>query len=449
MALTDNCLYHYGSVWDDIPVVTHARPLRRRLPAQPSSVGEARRLVRQSLADAGRGDLVETAELLVSEVVTNALLHAGTPIDVALSVKENGLFVEVGDGSPHLPSRRSYAAAARTGRGLLMLEQMVNDWGVLPNPPGKTVWFHVTSGDHDESDLTSLERTTETASLPLGETVSVTLLNVPLLLHAAWEEHAQALLREYLLANLDPDFADEAIREHAEATDAIAVLAQRIPRPGVRMAPNELMSDAVEPRVSSPRVDVLVAHESVRHFRTLDQTLRKAITLAEDDLLLTPPAQPELQSYRRWLCRQVDQQSRGGTSSPWPAEADPPSAARGALSWDASPVTESARAMIAADDENLILAASRSALDLLGYDEQAQLVGQRIVAIIPTRYRQAHIAGFTLHLLVGRSPLIGKTVVVPALRRDGSEVVVELTVRSESVPQGRKVFLAELREAAP
>ena len=56
---------------------------------------------------AGREDLDETAVLLVSEMVTNALLHAGTDIDLAATVDATGVRVEVGDGSVHLPSRRA------------------------------------------------------------------------------------------------------------------------------------------------------------------------------------------------------------------------------------------------------------------------------------------------------------------------------------------------------
>ena len=97
-------------------------------------------------------DLIETAVLLVSEVVTNALLHAGTDIDVRRGAgRLDGLRVEVGDGSPHLPSRRRYAATAGTGRGLLMLESMVDDWGVTRHRAGKTVWFRI-SGAGDDRD---------------------------------------------------------------------------------------------------------------------------------------------------------------------------------------------------------------------------------------------------------------------------------------------------------
>ena len=53
---------------------------------------------------------------------------------------------------------------------------------------------------------------------------------MPLLLHAAWQEHAEALLREYLLASLDAESGVDPIQVHAEATDAIAVLEEHVPR---------------------------------------------------------------------------------------------------------------------------------------------------------------------------------------------------------------------------
>lgn len=419
---------------------------RQRLPAQPSSVGEARRLVRQSLASAGREDLVETAELLVSEVVTNALLHAGTPVDLAVFVADDGLRVEIGDGSPHFPRRPGYAATAGTGRGLMLLQQMVDEWGVVPNASGKTVWFQLDSGDRMATHLAAMDQAVTAATNPQEETVEVQLLNVPLLLHAAWQECAQALLREHLLANLDVDPGDDTIRLHAEATDAIALLADCIPRLEIGLHPNRVMKGAIEPQVSCPRVEMQVPIRSLRNFRTLDLTLEAAIALADEDVFLTTPTQPEVRSYRRWLCEQVEQQSNGADPTPWSAADEPSRDKRQAVSWDPTSVTESAQALIAADDDNRIIAASQPLLDLLGYDDRAQLVGQRIATIIPARYRQAHVAGFTLHFLTGHSPLLGKVIVVPATRCDGREVEVEVTVNSHSAPHGRKVFIAELLE---
>jgi PAS domain S-box-containing protein len=103
--------------------------------------------------------------------------------------------------------------------------------------------------------------------------------------------------------------------------------------------------------------------------------------------------------------------------------------------------------MLAADDEDRIVAVSDAGARLLGYDG-AELIGTRLVAIIPERYRQAHLAGFTMHFLSGRAPLIGRTVVVPALRSDGSEIEVELTIRTDRTEDGRTLFVADLDPSA-
>jgi PAS domain S-box-containing protein len=418
-----------------------------RLPPQPSSVAEARGHVRALLRRTGRDDLADTATLLVSEVVTNALLHAGTDIDLGGSVDAEGLRVSVGDGSMHMPSRRRYATTAGTGRGLLMLESMVDDWGVTQHVSGKTVWFELSHADGSDSPVEPSTRVrrnrAESGSVP------VQLHNMPLLLHAAWQEHAEGLLREYLLANLDTeDEGEDPIQMHADATDAIAVLEEHVPHTEVAMATDALMEGATEPLVSAERLDVPVPLESVPHFETLDRAIEAALDLSREGMVLTPPTQPEVQLFRRWLCQQVLRQAEGGAPVPW--EVPPSDRAPSELppDWDPSTVVESAEAVVAADHGSRILAVSRPALALLGYDDQADLVGTRIVSIVPERYRQAHVAGFTMYLLVGRRPLLDRPVVIPALRRDGSEVMVELLVRDEVTGPGRSVLVARMRVPA-
>jgi len=420
----------------------------QRLEPQPSSVSEARRQVRDLLLSSDREDLLDPTLLLVSEVVTNALLHAGTVIDLSATLDDTGLRVEVGDGSPHLPSRRRYGATAGTGRGLQMLESLVDDWGVTLHGGGKTVWFHV-SGQEQDPDSPLVRRDEDEATGRARESVAVQLQNVPLLLHAAWQEHAEALLREYLLASLDVDALGlqiDPIQIHAEATDAIAVLEEHIPRASVMAAPEELMTEATEPNVSAARIEVPVPATSVAHFDTLDRAIQAALDLSEEGLVLTPPTQPEVQAFRRWLCRQVVRQAAGGRPEPWTVPDDvlpPPLEPPG---WDPKDVLSARDGLIAANEESQILAVSREAASLLGYP-QGELVGRRIVSIIPERYRQAHVSGFTMYLLVGRRPLLDRVVVVPALRRDGTEIDIELTVRAQAVGHGREVFVAGIRAA--
>ena len=421
-----------------------ASRVQRTLPPHASSVGEARRLVRAELREAGREDLIDAAELLVSELVTNALVHAGTPIEVTASVGDSGLRVEIGDGSPNLPAPRRHARMAGTGRGLRLLQQMVDSWGAYPYADGKIVWFELVDGDQETENLLSIEPTARQALGP--DTVPVELLNVPLLLHLAWHQHAEALLREYLLINIGDDQGFEALQAHAASSEAIALLHQHIEHPHLSEDADELMAYATEPGVSSARQVLPVPAESRENFRVLGDTLDAALQLAETGAFLTSPTQPEIRTFRRWICDEVERQSEGGEPIPWMEDDDATAPTeRSELGWTTSHVTASTRALVAADDTGRIIALSPSALTLLGYDDAAQLVGKRLVTIIPQRFRQAHLAGFTLFFSTGRAPLLGRAVTVPALRRDGSELPVELTIRSESLPGGRHVFVAIMR----
>jgi hypothetical protein len=116
--------------------------------------------------------------------------------------------------------------------------------------------------------------------------------------------------------------------------------------------------------------------------------------------------------------------------------------------WDACSITMSESAVLAVDDGGLIVAASRSAHVLLGNDDPGQpfddLPGRRLVTLIPHRFREAHLAGFTMHLLTGNGTMLDTPVTVPMLRSDGTERSVELTVHEEHVAaDGRPVFIAE------
>lgn len=420
------------------------------LRAHPSSVGTARRMVRDVLTEARREDLVETAQLLVSEVVTNALVHAGTPIDFHASVGDAGLRVEVTDGSTQPPAPRTYATTAGTGRGLRLLHQLVDDWGTLTHQDGKTVWFEIDSGTRLEEIASSPPPDAEPAgtspSAPREDVVDVVLLNVPLLLHTAWQEHAEELLREYLLVSLDADDPTDALEAHAAASDAISLLHQHVPEPHLGDDPEELMAHAVEPGVSSPREVLRVPRPSVPHFAVLDTAMDSALALADSGAFLTPPIQPELRGLRRWLCREVSRQVDGQPPTSWSSDPEAvPVVAHQEIPGEDEVSASEGEAVIAADDTNRIVVVSPDACELLGYQDPAELLGRRLVAIIPARYHQAHLAGFTLHLSNGRRPLLDRPVVVPVLRRDGREVVVELLVESRRRSAGGRLFVARMR----
>jgi PAS domain S-box-containing protein len=413
-----------------------------RLPADASSAARARNLVRDVLEGGDALEWEDAALLAVSEVVTNALVHAGTTITLTARLDESGLRVEVSDASPHLPRPRDYASMAGTGRGLTLLDQSVDRWGVAPDPFGKVVWFEICRDGQGERE----QAPEAPARFPesLRATVAVELRNVPLLMHAAWQEHASALLRELLLVQLEHDA--EALDRHARASDALSLLYEQIPVPDIGDDPEAVMATAIEPDVSREVLTVAVPQTSVPNFETLQDLLVEAAEAARAGDLLVPTTQPEIQELRAWLCHQVrDQALVRADPEPWAPRTDAwePMTWTGYSDWDRDEVSRSERALVATDERSTIVAVSSSALDFLGFRHEAEIVGRRVITIIPSRFRQAHIAGTTLHLLNGRSPLLGTVVSAPVVRADGSETQTRLRIDARRRSAGRRVFIAE------
>jgi DNA-binding NarL/FixJ family response regulator len=109
----------------------------------PMSPGAARRFVAQALAELESDNGSDVVQLLVSELVTNAVMHAGSEADVAVILRRDVVRVEVGDRSTDIPTPRRVSPDARSGRGLWLVDQMASAWGVQERPGGKVVWFEV------------------------------------------------------------------------------------------------------------------------------------------------------------------------------------------------------------------------------------------------------------------------------------------------------------------
>jgi anti-sigma regulatory factor (Ser/Thr protein kinase) len=113
------------------------------LSGEVQDVRAARHFVDDVLASWRAGDYAPVAVQIVSELATNAALHARTGFAVELQLTEAGLRVSVRDFSPRRPSRRHYAEDATTGRGLALVDALSASWGVAAKPPGKFVWADV------------------------------------------------------------------------------------------------------------------------------------------------------------------------------------------------------------------------------------------------------------------------------------------------------------------
>ncbi|MGY5011290.1 SpoIIE family protein phosphatase [Streptomyces sp. 900105755] len=110
-----------------------------QVPADPAAVSEVRSRVTRQLADWDLDELSFTTELILSELVTNAIRHGRAPIGVRL-LRDRTLICEVSDGSTTSPHLRYAASTDEGGRGLFLVAQMAERWGTRYTPAGKVIW---------------------------------------------------------------------------------------------------------------------------------------------------------------------------------------------------------------------------------------------------------------------------------------------------------------------
>lgn len=404
------------------------------LEPEPASVGRARRLVAAALAADHHGeDVVDVATLLVSEVVTNSLLHAGTEIGLRCERRGGGVRIEVFDRSSMVPGVRHYEADAATGRGLGLVSTLATSWGVRVHEHGKTLWFDVGDVGGEASPARpaptgGTERSTEPAPV-------VRLLGASPALVRATIEQGDALLRELALLALGGELDD--------------VLPQGWHLPQIDVGPI-LAAAEVATRAERAKADLEFSLPAGSDTAGLERMrlIDVADALARDDRLLSVPALPEIGAFRHWLYTQIAEQARGFAAQPWELP-EPLEPARIAA---VLPASELARLRgltaptVVADDANRIIFVNAAAGELLGWAPEA-LVGQRLTVVISPELREAHLAGFSRLQVTGEARILGSTLHVPALRRDGSLVDVSLTIEEVAGGGGRTAFCGVLEPA--
>lgn len=109
--------------------------------AVPASASKARDFICQHLAAHQLPYLVEDVRLVASELATNAMVHARTPFVVTLSERDGVVRLTIRDGSTSIPVRSTPQVMDMSGRGLMLVELLSNEWGASADPDGtKTVW---------------------------------------------------------------------------------------------------------------------------------------------------------------------------------------------------------------------------------------------------------------------------------------------------------------------
>jgi anti-sigma regulatory factor (Ser/Thr protein kinase) len=288
------------------------------LEPHPSSASAARRWVRQQLHAVGHDELVESAELATSELVTNAVLHAQTVVTLSLERQDGRWRFRIGDRSPgRVKMARQEGPARAWGRGLRILDSVSHSWGVESRPPGKQVWFEPRGMSEQPEEI----HRPSTDLCPDPAAHGAVLREAPLSLLRQARQRVADLHREMVLMT----YAFEADAESAPSTDRAVVLTDRHERSrrlaelAAAIAPiTELTAHA---RGDAPATTITCAYPADTTSEELDtwpDLLDEVDDYCRAEDLLTLPA-PRLEALaRRWFLLEVACQRCGEQPRSWP-----------------------------------------------------------------------------------------------------------------------------------
>jgi anti-sigma regulatory factor (Ser/Thr protein kinase) len=297
-----------------VPLTKQALPLS----ASPRAVADARRWVRDICVELGREDLVECAELGVSELTTNAVLHGTEPIAVRVRGTRSHPRIEVIDGSTSPPVPPAPLVGddldllLTFGRGLSMVAQCAVAWGATIEADSKIVWFEPAAQMSDEGGA---EWVIDSHDQPGPEPVSdnaveVRLLGLEVPLYAALARQYHELRRELRLLSLSHQ------SDYPLAGDLTSMFANF-----ERQFPTTFSDQlrAAETR-GLPRVDLTFSMmpEAAPIFVTMTEMFDVADAFCRAERLLSLARTPAQRSLQNWLLGELVHQLDGATAQPWP-----------------------------------------------------------------------------------------------------------------------------------
>ena len=289
----------------------------------PESAKLARVWVGEVMGRLGRDDLVEAAELGVSELVTNALLHAKPPFTVRVRGTRKHPRIEVRDHSRHPPEVNIEMTdedrlLSTIGRGLGIVALYSSTWGAEVAPDGKTVWFEPIKEPRLAGDLSGdvfdLDEAVEqrVANAPEPEDVlSIHLLRMPVQLFAHFRNRYSELRRELRLLALAHGNDYPVARELSALF--LEVEAERRQAQGV----HQLDEAVAEGREEADLEYIVPASAPVSMGRLLEM-LEKADEFCRDQRLLALSASPQQLALQRWYLGEFIRQAAGEAPTPWP-----------------------------------------------------------------------------------------------------------------------------------
>ena len=111
------------------------------LPPNDLSAAQGRRFVRAALHANTVPEIVDTAVLLASELITNAVLHGRSEVELTVEITGVAVKVSAADMNSRMPVLQSADELALDGRGIAIINLLASSWGVVTTEAGKTVWF--------------------------------------------------------------------------------------------------------------------------------------------------------------------------------------------------------------------------------------------------------------------------------------------------------------------
>ncbi|MGZ5401117.1 MAG: ATP-binding protein [Nocardioides sp.] len=287
----------------------------------PRSVQQARHWVVAMIREIGRPELAETTELAVSELVTNAVLHAEPPIEIRVRGTRLHPRVEVRDGSPEPPVMPTPARAEidpveldenqlllTFGRGLDIVSRCADAWGAELEENGKVMWFAPAARTHDTGVVGQV-----TGQLPTGRRTprpdahAFRLLGVPLPSLNDFQRHYQELRREVRLLAL-------AHEEHYPLAKTLSDLfgsMQRELREGLDVHPAEQRPDG------TVDLTVRLSAESAETMGRFVELLDFADEFCSRERMLSLARSPTQVAFQTWFLTEFVRQRAGRDPLAW------------------------------------------------------------------------------------------------------------------------------------
>jgi hypothetical protein len=291
------------------------------LASSPRAAADARRWVSDICRRLDRPDLVECAELGVSELVANAVLHASAPYKVRVRGTASHPRIEVVDGSTRPPVPPTFTEVddlellLTFGRGLSMVAQCAHAWGATIEPDGKIVWFEpapeMTGPDSVEWVIDRVD--TERPEPTSDDAVDVRLIGVDVPLYVSLDQQYGELRRELRLLSLSHQ------SDYPLAGDLTAMFANF-----ERQFPETFREQIGEAEARGlPRVDVVfpMVRGAGPIFVTMTEMFDVADAFCRAERLLSLARTPRQRALHNWLLGELVHQLDGANARPWDGRA--------------------------------------------------------------------------------------------------------------------------------